>query len=164
MQKILPDKAVKLYPYNPPAKPEGFFRTVLHTIRGERLLVDITLPPMGDKLIIRSKYVTATDAEVYAAGYKQAIDLKTGWRYMFQKIYVQFHGLTAYDIENDPRAPNRETSATLYDYSISTASRDFMRGFNKVQLSAMDTKKLTSMAVIAVGAIVGFYILFGGGF
>lgn len=157
----LPDKSPKLYPYNE-TKREGPLRCILHTIRGERLLVDFILPPVGDRMIIRERYVTATDAEVYEAGYRQAIDLKTGWRYMFQKVYAQLHGFQVYDIANDPLAPNRETSATLYDYSISTASRDFKNGFNKVQLSAMDTKKLISMAVIAVGALVGFYILFGG--
>lgn len=156
----LPDKSPKLFPYNS-TKKEGFFKTVLHTIRGEALLVDLILPPVGDRMTIRERYVRATDAEIYQAGYKQAIDLKVGWRYMFQRVYAQLHGFKVYDIENSV-APNRETSATLYDYSISTASRDFKNGFNKVQLSPMDTKKLVSMAVIAIGALVGFYILFGG--
>lgn len=51
-----------------------------------------------------------------------------------------------------------ETSSTLYDYSVSRAGRDFINSF-KSKLSGMDVKKLSGLAVIGAGLVIGMFIL-----
>ena len=107
---------------------------------------------------VEHKWVKANESQLYRAGYKEAIDLLGGWEYMGMKVYARLHNFKECDLS---QLGIKETSSTLYDYSVSRAGKDFLNGFvGKIHLSEMDTKKLTSMAVVLAGAAIGAYILF----
>lgn len=157
--RLVPDKCTPPVGYRPYKRSR--INTLIHTFRGDRLLVDMVRSRINpDKMQITERYVHMNESQVYQAGYKQAFDLKTNWEYMGQKVYVRFTNFEKYDIEHD-KEPNFETAATLYDYAQSNATSKFMKSFTRVAaFDGMDTKKLASVAIIAIGFVVGFMILF----
>lgn len=157
--RIIPDAVKPQTGYDP--YPRSKLNTIIHTLRKDKLVVDMILSPINpDTMQVTERYVHANDSQLYEAGYKQAFDLKTGWEYIGQKVYVRFTNFKKYDIEHD-KDPNYETSATLYDYAQSNATAKFMKSFTRVAaFDGLDTKKLISVAIIAIGAVVGFMVLF----
>lgn len=156
--KPIPDKVTPATGYNPYKRSR--LGVIVHTIRGDKLLVTMTRSPITNRMYIHEEYVRMNESQIYMAGFKQAFDLKTTWEYMFQRVYVKFVNFYAYDIAHDPE-PNYETAATLYDFAQSGTTAKFMKSFTKVaSFDGMDTKKLASVAILAVGVLFGFLMIF----
>lgn len=74
-------------------------------------------------------------------------------------VYVRFVNWPQVDAR---QYGNLETSSTLHDYYKSNAMQKWIRGFTKIALDPLDTKTLAGVAVVAVGGILGFFLLMGG--
>lgn len=146
-----------------------------HIIRREKLLIDITRHSDYDAwnldktkigTTIRGKCVpveTWTDqstAEIYRQGYRRCYGLKSESVFMFCPVFVKFHGFYRYNWESDPEAC-LDTASSLYDYHESKAEADFKRGLTKAKRSDIDTKTLTTIAIIGGGVVLGVILMMG---
>lgn len=78
-------------------------------------------------------------------------------------VYLRVHGLHQFDIHATDDAGrflySQDTAATLNDAMTSSATKDFIKGMAKTQMSAMDTQKIIMIAMLGAGAIFGLWIL-----
>lgn len=97
-------------------------------------------------------------------GYLRAYGLYDSILFWGVPVYLKVHGLKQFDIHaTDPQTGrflySQDTAATLNDAMTSNATKDFIKGMAKTQLSAMDTQKVIMIALIGAGAIFGMWIL-----
>ena len=78
-------------------------------------------------------------------------------------IYLKLDGFEQFDIHVKDEKGNfiysQDTSATLHDEMVSTATRDFLKGLFKTTLPAMDLQKLGMIAILGVGAFFGLMMM-----
>lgn len=92
-------------------------------------------------------------------GYLTAIHFLKGWKYVLtpqSHTFVKFSNLAS-----PPETANKESSSTLYDYSRSKASNDFIKHLIKIKFDALDSKRILMFGAIAGGCVLAFF-LFGG--
>lgn len=147
-----------------------------HIIHREKLLIDITrhsdydswtLDKTKTGTTIRGKCIpeeTWTDqskAEIHRQGYRRCYGLKSDSVFMICPVFVRFHGFYRYNWEDDPEAC-LDTASSLYDYHQSKAESDFKRGLTtKAKRPDIDTKTLTTIAIIGGGVILGVILMMG---
>ncbi len=146
-------------------KKSGSMESLRHVLHKDKLLVNIFLwdaPEWAceyDKYHTTEEYVNVPESEILTKGYKQAINYKSGWQFMSTKVYIQFHGLSKYKIGTDEE-DCLDTSATLSDYLDSDAVEKFQAGMSKISLAPIEKKKLITIAIIGIGVLVGFLMVF----
>lgn len=103
-------------------------------------------------------------AELNAAGYLKCTGLYDSILFWGVPVYLRVHGLQQFDIHaKDPHTGqflySQDTAATLNDAMTSSATKEFIKGMARTQLSSMDTQKIIMIALIGAGAIFGMWIL-----
>ena len=92
-------------------------------------------------------------------GYLTAIHFLKGWKYI---LTAQSHTFVKFsNLASPPETTNKESSSTLYDYSRSKASNDFIKHLIKIKFDSLDSKRLLMIGAIAGGCVLAFF-LFGG--
>ena len=60
-------------------------------------MYDFWRSPLTNKMRVEHKWVKANESQLYAAGYKEAIDLVGGWEFMGMKVYARLHNFQVCD-------------------------------------------------------------------
>ena len=105
----------------------------------------------------REQWVNWSTETIYSLGFRKAERFFDELKYSGVKAYIMMIGFK----EAEPM--NYETSGSLADFYLSNSPAQFKKGFTKVNLPPLDTKKLMVMVPIIIGALIGFYLLFGKG-
>lgn len=92
-------------------------------------------------------------------GYLTAIHFLKGWKYV---LTAQSHTFVKFsNLASPPETTNKESSSTLYDYSRSKASNNFIKHLIKIKFDSLDSKRILMIGAIAIGCVLAFF-LFGG--
>lgn len=133
-----------------------------HNLRGEKMVIEYTLVeinPSKPSVHTTSRFTTQDQAHLRAQGYLKAEKWLEDMGAVGMPVYIKFVNWPQVDAAE---YGNLETSSTLYDYYKSNAMAKWLHGFTRIALDPLDTKTLAGVAVVAVGGILGFFLLFGG--
>lgn len=104
---------------------------------------------------------------IRAMGYIPARGYKKDWADILTKVYVRFDNfqlnepIRVLEDGTEINLNGYETSGTLYDYFSSKAEREFLKGMKAKSMSSMDWKQMAAIGVVAVGIILGLFMLGG---
>lgn len=105
------------------------------------------------------RYTKIDQQHLRSQGYLKAEKWMEEMGALGMPVYVRFVNWPQVDAK---QYGNLETSSTLHDYYKSNAMQKWIRGFTKIAFDPLDTKTLAGVAVVAVGGILGFFLLMGG--
>ena len=89
-------------------------------------------------------------------GYKKADGFVDDLGYSFTKVYVKMEHW------NQAEAEDKETAESLRNMLESDAVQGFQKGFAKTSMSTLELKQIAFMIPIALGVILGVFLLMGG--
>lgn len=130
-------------------------------MRGKAFLIDYRRIGQ-DSYIKEIRISDESDSDLRAKGYKTAVRLLSGWRYIFTSTshtYVRIHGFRPFDAST---MGNFETSSTLMDWYHSDTEKQFTAHLVKIKMDPMDIKRLGIIGAGVLVGIVGYFMLFGG--
>lgn len=127
---------------------------IKHNMKRHKMLITITLDENGT-YERRQAWSDLKTETIYRLGYRKAEKFLDRLAFTGTPAYIKMIGF------KEAEAPNLETSSTLADFYMSDAPRDFMKGLTKTSFPTLDKKQIVMMIPIAIGAILGVYLLFG---
>lgn len=146
-------------------------RIVHREIRGQRLMVTMTAKfmeyPDGRIEAVYDRTNTWTRLKPYELelrGFKRCERLYDSIVWWGVPVYLKLQDFRMYDITADKEPDgsytySQDTPATLNDFMRSNATEKFIRGMAKTGLPEMDLQKLVMMGIVAVGAVIGLWML-----
>lgn len=144
-------------PQTPLIEPKGL-EVLIANFKGYNIVIDYT----GTKNRVLEKTIKISEEPEHILrrqGYLTAIHFLKGWKYV---LTPQSHTFVKFDnLASPPETDNKESSSTLYDYSRSKASNDFIKHLIKVKFDSLDSKRLLMIGAIGLGCVLAFF-LFGG--
>lgn len=137
-------------------KKDTFWSVQKHNWNKDKILINIFLDPNTGIYTRHDVWVNWKTETIYSLGYRKAERFFDELKYSGTKAYIMMSGF------KEAAPTNHETSGSLADFYLTNSPAQFKKGFTKVNLPAIDKKKLMVMIPIILGAIIGFFLLFGG--
>lgn len=134
---------------------------ILASLKGKAFLIDYRRIG-NDSYIKEIRISEESDSDLRARGYKTAVRLLSGWRYILvstNHTYVRIHGFQPFDAST---MGNFETSSTLMDWYHSDSEKQFTAHLVKIKMDPMDLKRLGIIGAGVLVGVVGYFMLFGG--
>ena len=149
-------------------EPKQYKHPMMRSLHGQNLMVRFKM--VGEDKFDTTEYWTTMNEEtLIGLGYTPAIDYKTDFRDIFTHVYAKFEGFEMHPcvrVDADGNAyevHSLETASTLYDHFMSNAELEFMEGMKVKGISTLSGKQLIFYIIIAVGVIIGGWMITHGG-
>lgn len=101
--------------------------------------------------------------DLQKAGYLRVDGLYDSIVFWGVPVYLKITGAQQFDIsvknEKGEFIYSQDTAATLHDSMTSNATKDFLRGMNKISMQTMDMQKLLMIVLVGVGLIFGLWMM-----
>lgn len=132
-------------------------RILRENLKGKKLVADWELNRITGTVYVRHGFTNNSAEFMQQMGYFRAENYLDTIYGLGMPVFMKIHNFKEADAGS-----NMETSSTLRDYFDSNIDKKMRAGFTKVKFNEMDVKTLALIACIAVGGILGFYLLTGG--
>lgn len=108
-------------------------------------------------------YTDETPEELHELGYLKCDGLYDSIVFWGIPVYLRVTGVEQFDIavrdEQGRLLYSQDSACTLHDVMTSTATRDFIKGMARASFATMDLQKMAMLGIVAVGALVGMWVL-----
>ena len=148
-----------LYDTEPDNAEEGFLEVLKHNLKGQKKVLTLSYWEANgtNGYDVREYWTDMSSTQLGSLGYKKADGFLDDLKYSFTKCYAKLENF------KEAEAPDKETAESLRQMLESKAIVKFRGGF-KTQMSPLQLKQIMFVIPIAIGAILGLFLLFGGGF
>lgn len=109
------------------------------------------------------RWTNDRNEDLQARGYLRVDGLYDSLVFWGVPVYLKITGGKVFDVaakdELGQYLYSQDTAATLHDSMTSNATKEFLKGMNKIAMQAMDVQKLFMILLIGAGAIFGMYMM-----